>query len=243
MAKQYYAAFLDLENKPVTVIGAGDIAEGKVRQLLPVGAQVTIIAPEVTEQVQRWADEGKITWLRRQYEPGDLNGAHFAIVGTDDVEVNHRAADEARAGRIMVNTVDDVAYCDFIAPAVVQRGDLIVAISTGGGSPAMARHMRDYMREAVPPWFADMLNVLSEVRIIVRGAGRRPDTELWQAGIDEDFKELIRSGQFETAKERMVTLLEQCGKTAAGCWCQGEDKSSGKKECAALLKVQGLREG
>src|SRR5262245_33941351 len=89
MGKQYYAAFLDLENKPVTVIGAGHEAEGKVRQLLASSAKVTLIAPDATEQVRRWADEGRLAWIRRNYQPGDLDGAHLAIVGTDDHEVNH----------------------------------------------------------------------------------------------------------------------------------------------------------
>jgi precorrin-2 dehydrogenase/sirohydrochlorin ferrochelatase len=240
MGKQYYAAFLDLENKPVTVIGAGHEAEGKVRQLLPTGARVTLIAPEATDQVQRWVEEGKLTWVRRTYQPGDLEGAHLAIVGTDDHEVNHRAADEARARRVLVNTVDDVAYCDFIAPALVKQGDLTVAISTGGGSPAMARYMRELMESILQPWYADMLDALSEARTIIRGRGKRPDTELWQDCIDEEFTALVQRGEHEAAVRRMVEMLDQCGRTASGCWCQtGADRG----ECAARRTVQLARKG
>lgn len=238
--KQYYATFLDLDKKPVTVIGAGHEAEGKVRQLLPTGAIVTLISPEATPQVQQWVAEGKLTWLKRNYQPGDMDGAHIAIVGTDDHEVNHIAANEARSKRVLVNTVDDVDYCDFIAPAIIKQGDLTVAISTNGGSPAMARYMREMMQQLLQPWYADMLSVLSEARTIVRGKGKRPDTEYWQDCIDDTFKGMVQQGQLEAAQLRLVEMLDRCAKTAQGCACQ--TGQTGRPVCAARQTVA-AREG
>lgn len=206
---QYYPAFLNLEGKPVVMIGGGAVCEGKIPNLLECGALVTVIAPGVTDRIQEWARAQRITWIARDYQEGDLVGAWTAIAGTNNPAVNQRAAAEARARRILVNTVDDAQNCDFITPAIVRRGDLVLAISTGGGSPAMARFVRQELQRAFPPEYGHLLQVLSEARKDLRRRGLRADPDRWQECIDDTLKALVRAGAIEEATARLVRMLEE----------------------------------
>ena len=206
---RYYPAFLDLRDKPVVIIGGGHETEGKIPTLLGCGAQITIVAPEVGPETQDLAKAGQLTWLSREYQTGDLTAAWIAIVGSPDRDLNHRAADEARARRIMVNTVDDIPYCDFIAPAVIRRGDLTVAISTGGGSPAMARYARQELQHLIPEEWGGVLKALADARSVIRSRGLRPDSERWQECIDDELLALIRAGATEAATQRLIRMLEE----------------------------------
>ncbi len=197
----YYPVYLDLEGKPAVVIGGGAVAERKVESLLAAGARVTLISPGLTPGLERLAETAKIRILRRRYEPGDLAGAFVAIVGTDDTTVNRAAAAEARDQRVLVNTVDDVAYCDFIAPAVVRQGDITLAISTNGKSPSMARLLRETLEAYLTPDYAHLLTVLQQVRLRLRRAGVRPTPEQWQQQIDEPLRVLVRRGALAEAED------------------------------------------
>ena len=142
----YYPAFLDLAGKKVVVVGGGVVAERKIMTLLACGAAVTLISPQLTARLERLAQQGTILVRRRSYAPGDMEGAYLAVVGSNDSAVNRQAAEEGRRVGALVNTVDNLAYCDFIAPAVVERGGFILAISTNGKSPAMARLVRQELQ-------------------------------------------------------------------------------------------------
>jgi precorrin-2 dehydrogenase / sirohydrochlorin ferrochelatase len=209
MTAPYYPIFIKLDGKPCVVIGGGEVAERKVETLLDSGAVVRLISPEYSDKIRARGDEGSITIEQRPYEPGDIDGAYMALVCTDDHEINQAAADEARRLGVLVNTADDVDNCDFIAPAILQRGDLIVAISTGGLSPAMARRVREELEEMFPPDYGDLLTVLSEVRTAVRGQGLRPDPEVWQQGIDSELREMVRRGELQAAQQRLTRFLKE----------------------------------
>ena len=206
---QYYPAFLELRDKPVVLIGGGQETEGKIASLLNCGARVTIVASQVGPETQNLAQSGRLTWVRREYQDGDLASAWIAIVGSADHDLNHRAAGEARAHRVMVNTVDDIPGCDFIAPAVVRRGDLTVAISTGGGSPAMARYTRQELQRLIPEEWGGVLQVLADARAEVRRRGLRPDGDRWQECIDDELMALVRAGALEDATVRLVRMLAE----------------------------------
>src|SRR5437764_403124 len=151
---QYFAAFLDLLNKKVVVVGGGKIATSKVRALLPCRPQpLLVVAPRASAFIRRAAEAGQLQWLARDYAHGDLTGAALAFGATDDRDLNARVADEARQLGIPVLAVDDVPNCDFIAPALVRRGDVTVAISTSGRSPAMARRTRQRLERALPSYW------------------------------------------------------------------------------------------
>ncbi len=203
----YYPIFLTITGKRCVVIGGGKIAEGKVDKLLECGAVVTVVSPAMTDKMTERANRNEFTYIKRTYEKGDIKGVYLALVATDDNNVNQAAADEARELGVLVNTADDVKNCDFIAPAIVQRGDLTIAVSTAGRSPAMARRVREELEEIFTAEYADLLTVLAEARIIVRRKGLRPDPDEWQRAIDDELKSLVRRGELEAAKDRLVSTL------------------------------------
>lgn len=208
---RYYPAFLDLRDKSVVVIGGGDVAERKVAALLPTGARVTVISPVLTAGLSGL----DITIHRRPYALGDLRGAYLAIIATDDTDLNRSAAEEARAERVLVNTVDDVDYCDFIAPAVVQQGDITLAVSTNGKSPAFARFLREQLESFVTPEYGDLLEVFEKVRRELRRRHVRVVADRWQQHIDNDLRDLVRAGRLNEAEERLLADLTDDAITAS----------------------------
>jgi len=204
---RYYPVFLDLEGRPVVVIGGGRVALGKVRGLLEAGAQVTVISPDLVPELAQLAQGGQIRHLPRPYQPGDLRGYVLAFVATDDRAVNGQVAEEGRRLGVWVNAVDDPAHCDFIMPAVVRRGDITVAVSTGGGSPAVARRIREELERFLGDEFALLLEVAAEVRRHLREQGISVDPETWNRALDEGLLELLRHGRRQEAKERLLRAL------------------------------------
>src|ERR1051325_6524556 len=131
----YYPVVLEMSGRATLVIGGGTVAERKVKGLLDVGANVTVISPCVTPQLARWLKRRRIAHIARNYVPGDLAGFELVFVATDDARVNTAVFSEARARRLWVNSADDRAHCDFILPSVLRRGDLTIAVSTSGKTP------------------------------------------------------------------------------------------------------------
>lgn len=136
--------FLRVEGKRVVVIGGGEIAARKARELARAGADVVVIAPELR------ADIGDASWTKRAYARGDLHGAWLAFAATDDADVQSRVADEARDERVFVVAVDDLENASAISPAVVRRGPITVAISSAGEAPALTRLLREIIEEILP---------------------------------------------------------------------------------------------
>jgi len=138
-----FPIFVNLQGVPVTVVGAGVVAERKVSALLEAGALVTVVAPEATAAIAAWSADGRLTLQRRPYEAGDLRGARLVYAATGNDEVNRAVRAEARAEGVWLNAVDQPDLCDFISPAVVRRGDLTLAISTNGRAPGLAKSIRE----------------------------------------------------------------------------------------------------
>ena len=156
----YFAAFLDLLRKKVVVVGGGKVATTKIRALLPCGPKpLVVVAPQVSTFIRRAAEAGQLDWRPRGYAAHDLHDAALAFGATDDRALNAQVAADARRLGVAVLAVDDVPNCDFIAPALVRRGDVTVAISTGGRSPALARRTRERLERALPASWGDVLEV------------------------------------------------------------------------------------
>jgi uroporphyrin-III C-methyltransferase/precorrin-2 dehydrogenase/sirohydrochlorin ferrochelatase len=203
----YYPAFLDLRHKRAVVVGGGIVATGKVRGLLPCGPEpLIVIAPEVSAFVERVAREARLTWIQRQYEDGDLAGADICFAATDDRALNAVVAVEARRRRIPVLAVDDIPNCDFIAPSIVTRGDLIIATSTGGRSPAFARWVRERFDRDVPKHWGDLLDVVATAREQLGAARAGVTPEQWLSAIDEVLERQVQRGDKDAA---LRTLLER----------------------------------
>ena len=205
-APRYYPAFLDLRGRRVVVVGGGPVAAAKVTELLPTGAEVVVVAPEVEPAIRESAGAGELVWQARSYEPGDLAGA-FLLLAADSPGVNARAAGEAKRRGVLVNVADDPAHCDLITPAVVRRGELTVAISTGGSSPAFARYVRELLETAIGEEYGVVLDLVAGVRRWLRARGKRAAPEHWQAAIAQALAE-YRAGSSRTrVHSRLLTTL------------------------------------
>jgi precorrin-2 dehydrogenase / sirohydrochlorin ferrochelatase len=159
-----FPIFLKLDGRRCLVVGAGTVAEGKIRGLLDAGALVQVVAPRAVFQVRRWDWEGAITWKPREFGPRDLDQVSIVIAATNSHEVNTQIFQEARLRNVLCNAVDDPENCDFYYPAVVKRGDLQIAISTNGRSPALAQRLRKDLEEQFGPEYEAWLNELGKAR-------------------------------------------------------------------------------
>lgn len=170
--------FLKLDGRPCLVVGAGAVALDKIGALLKAGARLRVVAPEARPEVQQMAREGKLQWIPRAFQPSDLDGSFLVIAATDSPEVNAAVYREAQARGIACNSVDDIPNCDFFFGSVVSRGDLQIAISTSGDSPAVAQRLRREIDEQLPddlgPWLKDLGELRREVLgLYPRGEDRR----------------------------------------------------------------------
>lgn len=209
---RYYPVLLDIAGKPVVVIGGGEVALRKVEGLLDAGAVVTVVSPQLHADLARLADERRVSWLQREYRPGDLEGYKLAFVGTDDRSINATVTREGRERDVWVNAVDDPQNCDFIMPGIVRRGDLIVAVSTSGGSPAMARKMREELEAFLTEDYALLLELAAEVRGELRERGLLVDAEVWNASLTGEVRKLLADGRRSEAKDRLLrSLLQPAG--------------------------------
>jgi uroporphyrin-III C-methyltransferase/precorrin-2 dehydrogenase/sirohydrochlorin ferrochelatase len=206
----YFAAFLDLLHQRVVVVGGGSVATTKVRALLPCRPHpLVVIAPRASAEIRRAAARGDLVWHARPYATGDLQGAVLAFGATDDRAENARVAADARALAIRVLAVDDVPNCDFIAPALVRRGDVTIAISTNGRSPAMARRTRERLERTLPPYWADLLDVAASARERLGQTRSLIDPEDWQRALDGDVEQLAARGELAEATELLLRKLER----------------------------------
>jgi len=161
----YFPAFLKLKGRACLVIGGGAVAHRKAAALRGCGARVTVVAPDLSAGLARLARARKIRWVARRFRAGDLAGMELVVAATDDEQVNLRAAKAARRRHVWVNVVDQPALCSFIAPSVVRRGRLTLAISTGGTSPALAKWIRRDLQRRYGPELA---------RLLARAGAARP---------------------------------------------------------------------
>ena len=203
----YYPVYLNLTGKKCLVFGGGPIAEDKIAKLQSTGAQVTIVSPTVTPNLQAWVHRGDFQWQPREYQAGDMEGAFLSIAATNDRQVNHEIFQEAERLGVLINVVDDPEQCTFIAPAVVRRGQVTLAISTGGASPALARKLREALTEdAVLEW-ADLARVLSLARKVVKKRGLTVDPQRWQCCITTELLQLAQSGHEDQALSSLLSRL------------------------------------
>jgi siroheme synthase-like protein len=205
----YYPVLLDLAGKRCLVIGGRWSAEERVRGLLDAGAQVTVRHPELRPALQPLWSAGRIAWDARDYEAGALDGYFLAVSATHDAELNHRIREEAESRGVLFSAVDDIPNSRFIYPAIHREGDLIVAVSTSGRSPALASWLRDRFAGELGPEYARFLEILGVLRPEV--AARFPEFEtrkrLWQRIVDSDALGRLRAGDEPAARDIVHSIL------------------------------------
>ena len=156
--------FVKLEGRRVLVVGAGSVGEAKIESLLATGASVRVVAPKASPRVREWAREKRIGWEAREYRPADLAGAFLVIAATGSPALHDEIYAEAKSRGVLCNCVDEPERCDFYFPAVVRRGELQIAISTGGLSPALAQRLRKQLEEQFGPEWEEWLAQLGRAR-------------------------------------------------------------------------------
>lgn len=215
-----YLVNLVVEGRSVVVVGGGAVAARKVAALVDAKARVTVVAPRVCEALDALERSGEVRVERRAYAPGDVSGAFVVVAATDDEEVNRQVAGDARAARALVNVVDRPALCAFTVPAVVRRGDLTLAVATGGRCPSLARAIREQLERQFGPEYAEAVARLGELR-------RRLIAEGWEsprihraisALVDAGLVQAIASGD----EARAASLL-------AGPFGDDDDRPGGAR--------------
>jgi siroheme synthase-like protein len=202
----YYPVSLKLEGKRCVVIGGGWGTEKRVKDLLDAGALVTLISPVAPADIR----EDRIRWEARDYLPGDLEGAFLVVACPRDHSRNPEIWAEAEARGIPVNAIDDAPHCTFIFPAVHRQGDLVVAVSTAGKSPALAARIRDKIASEFGPEYGEFLNLLGELRpeVIRRFQGFKRRRPIWRRLIGSEALDHITAGRPEAARIALQTVLE-----------------------------------
>ncbi len=202
-----YPITLDLQGRPCLVVGGGVIAERKATGLLDAGARVSVVSPTLSPGLMSLATDGRLGWRPREYAAGDTGGFFLVMVATDDRAVNAAVAAEARAAGVLVNCADDPERCDFILPALLRRGPVTVAVTTGGASPIMARLVRDELSALLPAEWGALTGLVADVRQALRQRGLSLDAERWRRALDEELHRLVAAGQSSEARQRLLERL------------------------------------
>ncbi|MEA2902600.1 MAG: precorrin-2 dehydrogenase [Actinomycetota bacterium] len=195
---------LVLEGRKCLVVGGGAIAVRKVEALLACGASVTVVAPRVDERLHALPG---VTVEQRPYRPAEVAGYRLAIAATDSPAVNAAVFDDGEDAGVWVNGADDPANCSFTLPAVVRRGSLMVTVSTGGRSPALARWLRQRLESEIGPEYEVLLDLLASARDQLKADGRSTEGPGWQKALDSDMLGLIRTGDVTSARETLHACL------------------------------------
>lgn len=207
---QYYPIYVNLDGQRCIVGGGGKHAGAKAQGLLDAGALVTVIARDLSEELTRLYEAGRISWVARDYRTGDLAGAFLVISTLFDPVVNRQIWQEATERCILVNATDDIPHCNFIAPAVVRQGDLTFAISTSGKSPALAVRLRQQLEQTFGPEYGRFLELAGSIREAL--AQRYPDFETrrarWYELVDSDVIDLLRQGDERQVRRRVAEILD-----------------------------------
>jgi precorrin-2 dehydrogenase/sirohydrochlorin ferrochelatase len=182
--------FMDMSGLKVLVVGGGAIAAEKLEKLVDFTKEITVITKETSTETEQFVKEHGLTLYQRMYAKGDIQGFDIVIVATDSVDLHKKIYEEARPYRILVNSVDNTDYCDFIFPSYVQKGDLTIAFSTGGASPAFAKQIRRHFETIIPDSVGAFLSKMKQLRReIPKGRARMKQ---FDAMVETYFKENFR---------------------------------------------------
>jgi len=205
---RYYPINLDIAGRRCLVVGGGSVALRKVRSLIECSARVTVVTRDACPGITQHATAGDIELILREFQPEDLDGAVLVIGATDDQSANQAIHDEASHRGIPANVVDQPDLCSFTVPAVCRFGPVVLAVSTGGGSPALSKWIRERLEREFDPWLGRLAELLADAREGIKA--RHGSFELrqaaWEAIFESGVPELVREGRIEEARER----IRQC---------------------------------
>jgi precorrin-2 dehydrogenase/sirohydrochlorin ferrochelatase len=210
---RYYPIFLDIKGKPCVVVGGGSVAERKVLSLLDSGAKVLVISPKLTPALKKLVAKQEISYCAKSYESGDLKGFFLAYSATNNSKVNKEVFQEAKKWGILLNVVDVPEVCNFIVPSVVERGDLLIAISTSGKSPAMAKKIRQQLEKEFGREYAVFLDIMGKVRdkILTKSKESDRNKKIFESMVNSPLLEWIRQGNEKKINRFLKETLGKAG--------------------------------
>lgn len=209
----WYPIYIDIEARDVVIIGGGTVCARKAEAMMRYGGRVTVVAPVLSEEIEGWASEGKLAVRRKGYDESDVEGATLVIASTDDQGVNEQVAADCRRRRIPVNVVDITPLCEFIVPAIVEKGSVQIAISTGGKSPALARTLKEDLQRLIGPEYAEVNDLLGTLRESAK-AVLPADTDrkrFFDGIIARGILEMLREGRRAEARDAIIDACEEAG--------------------------------
>lgn len=200
----HYPVNLELRDQPVLVVGGGPVAARKVSGLLDAGAVVTVVAPTAVDSLR---SEPAVRWHEREYQRGEAASYRVVITATGDPDVDSQVARDAKATGVPVNSADDPVNCSFTLPAVVRRGDLQVAVSTAGRSPALAAWLKDKLDAFIDDTYVELLDLLAETRDDLRARGVATEVPGWRRALDAGLHDLVAQGRIDEARAALHAEL------------------------------------
>jgi precorrin-2 dehydrogenase/sirohydrochlorin ferrochelatase len=195
----YYPILVDLAGQKVVIVGGGNVAQRKIESLLQYEAEVLVVARELTTKLREYIKAGKINYLGQEFQKEHINGAMLVIAATDDPALNRHVSTCARDRGSLVNVVDQPADCTFIVPSVLKRGDLLIAISTSGKSPALARKVREDLENHFGEEYEILLILMGNLRneILPRGFGQEENKRIFEHIVNSGVLKMIRERNWE----------------------------------------------
>lgn len=205
---RYYPVYLDLRERPCIIVGGGQVAERKVLALLEAGADITVVSPKLTRKLQDLSLSGKISHRLKKFEDKDLSGEFLVIAATDSIEVNSAIGKLCRKMRVLVNVTAPPEESSFIVPSVVDRGDLLIAISTSGASPALSKKLRQKLEAEYGPEYEIFLRKMITVRnhLMAEVPDESARRAVFEALIGSDVLELLRQDKMHEADHRIAEI-------------------------------------
>ena len=206
---RYYPVNLDIHDRDCLVVGGGGVGARKVEGLKGCGGRVTVVSPRISDRLRGLVETGGVQWRNREYRAGDLDGMFLVIGATDDKALNRRIHADASERNMLCNIADRPEVCNFILPAVVRRGDLMIAVSTSGRSPAFAKKLRKDLETWFGPEYAAFLDLMGAVRAKLLKEEHAPEAHkpLFEALIERDLLGLIKAGDAAAIDEELEAVL------------------------------------
>lgn len=206
---KYYPIYLDIKDRDCLVVGGGSVGTRKVERLLECGAKVTVVSIDVTEKLKELSDSNVIRLKERDFQTTDLDDRFLVIGATDNQEMNFKIHDEAEQRGLLCNIADHPKACNFILPSILNRGDLIIAISTSGKSPAFAKRLRKHLEKEFGDEYAEFLNLMGAIRQKLLSQDHEPETHkhLFEQLIERDLVEMLKNDDTENINILLFDVL------------------------------------
>ncbi|MFC1494253.1 bifunctional precorrin-2 dehydrogenase/sirohydrochlorin ferrochelatase [Thermodesulfobacteriota bacterium] len=207
----YYPIFVDLKGRKVLVVGGGSVAGRKIDTLLEYGAAVNLVSLELSDSLKGYIDSGKIKYLGKEFGEDHLSGMFLVIAATDNPDLNHRISEVAEKKGMLVNAVDQPGDCNFIVPSIIKKGDLTIAISTSGKSPALAKKIRKELTDQFGDEYDLFLKLMGRIRkqVLSEGRSQKENSRIFKKIVNSNIMDELKNGDLENAALILTEILEK----------------------------------